>query len=231
MNQIVQNNYLNKSGFYLIDDTSPRVIDVLPGVSVKLLLINNKKPITLNLESGAKVDFYAFLYESTPPKMFFHQNEEHSSLSIHALFYNKMVSLQSQLKSYIHAHHCSSHIQIVGIIEKERLQLDSIIEIEKDVHQVQAHLEIENIFIGDEWSVSSIPTLLVRSDDVVASHSSKTHRLEKEKLFYLMARGLSQNHAVSLMIDGYFQNKFSQIKDFDKHIFQDLYDTFFTLRS
>ena len=230
MSNVIKTSYHSKNGFFIIDENSPSVIDILPNVFVKILVINTKKPLTLNLESGSKVEFFGFFYETCPAKIFFHQNEPDSHLSIHALFYNDTLPLTSQLKSYIHADNCSSKVDITGLVQSQKLSLDSVIEIEKGIEWIEAHLDIENVFLSEEGSVSSIPTLLVRSDDVIASHSSKTHRIEREKLFYLMSRGLNYEESLAMMIEGYFHKNFASLKEHHKDIFSELLQKFFSLR-
>ena len=225
MSNQIKNSYLNKSGFFIVDENTPGVIDIQPHIHAKILLVNNKKPLTINLESHSKVEFFGLFQSDVPPKIFFHQNEEHSELTIKTLFLNWEKPLQSQIKSYIHANHCSSDVDIVWLIQDKHLHLDSVIEIEKDVQKIEAHLDIENIFTSWEWSVHSIPTLLVRSDDVIASHSSKTHTIDENKLFYLTARWLEAWQARLLMIQSYFAKIFEWLKD-QKEVYQKMEDSF-----
>ncbi len=88
MSNQIKNSYLNKSGFFIVDENTPGVIDVQPHIHAKILLVNNKKPLTINLESNSKVEFFGFFHNDVPPKIFFHQNEEHSELTIKTLFLN-----------------------------------------------------------------------------------------------------------------------------------------------
>lgn len=226
MSNVIKTSYQNKNGFFLIDETSPSVIDVLPNVNIKILVVNTKKPLTINLEAGSKVDFFWFFSDVCPIKIFFHQNEPSSQLFIHTLFYNHKEALTSQIKSYIHANDCSSRVDITWLVASQKLSLDSVIEIEKWITWVEAHLDIENVFLSENGSVSSIPTLLVRSDDVIASHGSKTHRIEEEKLFYLMSRGLSYEESLAIMVEWYFMRHFAPLKELHKDKFQELFDIF-----
>jgi len=105
-----------------------------------------------------------------------------------------------------------------------------VIEIEKDTKNITAHLDMENIFLWDEWSVQSVPTLLVRSDDIEASHSSTTHSIDDEHLFYLGSRGLEKVEAKFLLTQSYFSKTFDGIKD-QKEIFLDIQEIFTWLQS
>ena len=229
MSNKITNNYINKNGFYLIDERSPSVIDILPWVQVKICVINTKKPLTFNLEQWSKLDFFGFFYDECPPKIFFHQNEDDTSLKISALFFNKHLSLTSQIKSYINANNCTSDIDVFWLIDQNKLSLDGVIEIEKNTQKIQAHLDMENIFISDEGSVSSIPTLLVRSDDIEASHSSTTHTIDEQHLFYLSSHGLEKNEAKFLLIQSYFVKAFEGLKD-QKDLYNNIQEIFTSLQ-
>jgi hypothetical protein len=58
MSNLVKNNYISKTGFYIIDEKSPSVIDISSGIYVSILVINTKKPLTINIESSSKVEFF-----------------------------------------------------------------------------------------------------------------------------------------------------------------------------
>lgn len=41
----------------------------------------------------------------------------------------------------------------------------------------------------------SVPLLLCKEDDVVGNHASSAYQIDKDKLFYLMSRGFSEDGA------------------------------------
>jgi len=53
---------------------------------------------------------------------------------------------------------------------------------------VTAHLLEENVVLGKDISVKSLPALSVASHDVHASHGAKIEKINQEKLFYMQSR-------------------------------------------
>ncbi|MDR1987273.1 MAG: SufD family Fe-S cluster assembly protein [Candidatus Peribacteria bacterium] len=52
------------------------------------------------------------------------------------------------------------------------------------------------------------PKLLIESNDVKASHSCKVERINKEKMFYLKSRGISENEVVKLLLEANIKSLF-----------------------
>ena len=51
----------------------------------------------------------------------------------------------------------------------------------------------------------AIPSLEIEADEVKASHAATISPLDQEKLFYVMARGLSYVDASKLLIEGFLE--------------------------
>lgn len=62
------------------------------------------------------------------------------------------------------------------------------------------HLLEENIVLGKKIKIKTLPMLDVRSSDVNASHGAKIDRLDENKLFYMMAKGLDQKQSQMLIV-------------------------------
>ena len=69
--------------------------------------------------------------------------------------------------------------------------------------------------------VKWIPTLLVRSDDVKASHACKMERISDEKLFYLRSRWLGKDNALNMIIEAKIENLFSCLRMYDKDVYEE----------
>ena len=76
--------------------------------------------------------------------------------------------------------------------------------------------EIENVILLSEDAKSkSMPVLLCGEEDVQGSHGVSTGKLDKEKIFYLMSRGLSESDAKRVLIKSNFNKALSNINDED----------------
>ena len=67
--------------------------------------------------------------------------------------------------------------------------------------------ELGNGIKGCHSSISmldDIPALEIDNNDVKCSHSSAVGQIDKEKIFYLMSRGLYKSEAKKKIVEGYF---------------------------
>lgn len=55
----------------------------------------------------------------------------------------------------------------------------------------------------------------VRSSDVSASHGAKIDRLDENKLFYMMSKGIDQKQAQKLIVSGYIQRACDSISEME----------------
>ena len=84
-------------------------------------------------------------------------------------------------------------------------------------------VELENCILLDDESISrSSPLLMCHEEDVEGSHGVSTGKIDKEKLFYLMSRGLSESEANKLIILANFNKIIDNITNQDiKNIIYD----------
>jgi Fe-S cluster assembly protein SufD len=57
--------------------------------------------------------------------------------------------------------------------------------------------------LSDESRADAVPSLLINDNDVYAAHSASTGPIDPLALFYLMARGLSEEDATRLYVHGF----------------------------
>lgn len=102
------------------------------------------------------------------------------------------------------------------------IDLDGVVDIVKNVEKVEGYLSEENIFLGSSGKVRGLPTLLVHSDDVKASHGCNMERIPDEKLFYLRSRGLPKEDATVLMLESYIYKIFGELESVDENLYTEL---------
>lgn len=71
-----------------------------------------------------------------------------------------------------------------------------------------------NLVLSDGTRADSIPNLEIETGDIEgAGHASATGRFDDEQLFYLMARGISEDEARKLVVRGFLMEVINQIDD------------------
>jgi Fe-S cluster assembly protein SufD len=61
-----------------------------------------------------------------------------------------------------------------------------------------------NLILDEAAHADSIPGLEILADDVRCTHGATVGKLEQEPLFYLKSRGIPQNDAERLVVEGFF---------------------------
>ena len=96
---------------------------------------------------------------------------------------------------------CNSNELYKGIISDESTAtFNGKIFVRKDAQKTNAFQSNKNILLSDDGAVNTKPQLEIYADDVKCSHGTSTGKLDEEKIFYLRARGLSEDSAKKLLI-------------------------------
>lgn len=85
--------------------------------------------------------------------------------------------------------------------------------IEKGAQQTASYLEDNVLILGDNVSNNAQPILEIEANDVKASHGATTGRIDKDQIYYLMSRGLSEKEAEETILEGFFEAVLSGIMD------------------
>ena len=59
----------------------------------------------------------------------------------------------------------------------------------------------------------AIPSLIVETDSVSASHGGTVGELDEDQIFYMMARGIPRSEAVRVLVEGYFEEVVQRLDD------------------
>jgi Fe-S cluster assembly protein SufD len=87
-----------------------------------------------------------------------------------------------------------------------------MIRVEPDAQKTNAYQENRNLLLSDRAHADSIPGLEILANDVRCTHGATLGRVDREQLFYLMARGLPRSVAERLIVRGFFQDVLDRIE-------------------
>jgi Fe-S cluster assembly protein SufD len=87
-----------------------------------------------------------------------------------------------------------------------------MIRVEENAQKTNAYQENRNLLLSNEAHADSIPGLEIMANDVRCTHGATLGRINREELFYLMARGLSRAEAERLIVRGFFQDVLDRIE-------------------
>ena len=87
-----------------------------------------------------------------------------------------------------------------------------MIRVEKDAQKTNAYQENRNLMLSPTTHAVPIPGLEILANDVRCTHGATVSRVDREELFYAMARGLSRGEAERLIVRGFFQDILDRIE-------------------
>jgi Fe-S cluster assembly protein SufD len=87
-----------------------------------------------------------------------------------------------------------------------------MIKVERDAQRTNAYQENRNLLLSPEAHADSIPGLEILANDVRCTHGATVSQVNRDELFYCMARGLSREEATLLIVRGFYQEIFDRIE-------------------
>jgi Fe-S cluster assembly protein SufD len=87
-----------------------------------------------------------------------------------------------------------------------------MIRVEEGAQKTNAYQENRNLLLSDQAHADSIPGLEIMANDVRCTHGATLGRINREEVFYLMARGLTRAEAERLIVRGFFQDVLDRIE-------------------
>ena len=87
-----------------------------------------------------------------------------------------------------------------------------MIRVEKEAQGTDAYQENRNLLLSRQAHANSIPGLEIMANDVRCSHGATVGQVDREQLFYLMSRGLSESDAERLIVSGFFAEALDRIE-------------------
>ena len=73
------------------------------------------------------------------------------------------------------------------------------------------HTQCDSLLIGDQCGAHTFPYTEVRNPTGQLEHEATTSRIGEEQLYYLMSRGLSEEDAVSMIVNGFCRDVFKEL--------------------
>jgi Fe-S cluster assembly protein SufD len=87
-----------------------------------------------------------------------------------------------------------------------------MIRVEEGAQKTNAYQENRNLLLSKTASANSIPGLEILANDVRCTHGATLSQVDRDQLFYLMARGLPRAEAERLIVRGFFQDVLDRVE-------------------
>lgn len=108
------------------------------------------------------------------------------------------------IRSHHHVKNTSSDILSRGILSDFSQSLfNGLIKIYPDASNSVGYQKLDSIMLSKDAESDAIPNLEIDNNNVSCSHGATIGQIDKEKIFYLMSRGISRKESQKLIIQGF----------------------------
>lgn len=94
-----------------------------------------------------------------------------------------------------------------------RASYEGLIEIIEGATNTHTYLQTHNLMLSRQAKMDAIPSLVVKVDDVSASHGGTVGEVDEALVFYMRTRGISREDAIRILVEGFFEPVISQFED------------------
>lgn len=95
----------------------------------------------------------------------------------------------------------SKSISIDGGISTYR----GLVEIKSGCKNSKSSVRCDGLMLDNKSQANTVPSMNVKEDDVKVAHEATVGKIGEEQLFYLMSRGLSEEEATKLIVQGFIE--------------------------
>ncbi|NDE85184.1 MAG: Fe-S cluster assembly protein SufD [Verrucomicrobia bacterium] len=88
-----------------------------------------------------------------------------------------------------------------------------LIRVAPGAAKTDAYQNNRNLLLNPEAEADSMPGLEILNDDVRCTHGATTGQIDRDQLFYLMARGIDPRTGAQLLAHGFFEEVIDRIPD------------------
>jgi Fe-S cluster assembly protein SufD len=86
-----------------------------------------------------------------------------------------------------------------------RASYEGLIEIIEKATNSHTYLQTHSLMLSKDAKVDAIPSLIVKVDDVSASHGGTVGEVDENLVFYMRTRGIGREDAIRILVEGFFE--------------------------
>lgn len=96
---------------------------------------------------------------------------------------------------------------------ESRASYEGLIHIVEGASDTDTYLQTHSMLLSPRAKGDAIPSLIVKTDNVKASHGGTVGEIDEDQVFYMMSRGISRPEAVRILVEGYFEEVIARLHD------------------
>ena len=71
--------------------------------------------------------------------------------------------------------------------------------------------QCDSLLVGDKCGAHTVPYIVSRNPSAKIEHEATTSRISEDQLFYCLQRGIAEEDAVSLIVNGFCKEVFKEL--------------------
>ena len=214
----------------LIDDSSGsffkntfKYVNIDEGASLNYYFVNKKESknffydyskIKLSNNSNFKKYIFSSGIRFNKSDINIELNGMNSSSEIYSgLFLNKNSHQEIKTKIQHLKPNCQSHQDIKNVLTKgSKGVFQGKVLVDQIAQKTNAYQLSKGLLLDEDAEFSTKPELEIYADDVKCSHGSTSGNIDNEALYYLKARGISEKKAIKMVVKGFLESVFNNVK-------------------
>lgn len=96
---------------------------------------------------------------------------------------------------------------------ESRASYEGLIHIVQGAQDTDTYLQTHSMLLSPRAKGDAIPSLIVETDNVKASHGGTVGEIDEDQVFYMMSRGIARRDAVRILVEGYFEEVIQRLHD------------------
>jgi Fe-S cluster assembly protein SufB len=86
-----------------------------------------------------------------------------------------------------------------------------LVKIGRNAHGARNYTQCDSLLMGSECGAHTFPYIEVKNDSAKVEHEATTSKVSEDQVFYLRQRGLTEEDAVNLIVNGFCKDVFRQL--------------------
>jgi len=86
-----------------------------------------------------------------------------------------------------------------------RASYRGLVRVNANAHHSKSNVRCDALLLDEEARTDTYPTMRLENSQVEIGHEATVSKVGEEQLFYLMSRGLSENEAYSMIVNGFIE--------------------------
>jgi Fe-S cluster assembly protein SufD len=108
-------------------------------------------------------------------------------------------------KVWHHAAHTTADLVMRGVVDDTaRSVYEGVQDVGSEAWDTNSYQRENTLMLSDESEADAAPKLIINNHDTEASHSATVGQVDEEDLFYMTSRGVDQDDATDMLVEGFF---------------------------